>query len=328
MFTLRFDMRVPSWGAPPAALYAAVPEICAWGEEHGALAAVLCEHHGSEDGYLPSPLILAPAIAARTRRLAMNLILILPFYEPVRLAEDMAVLDILSAGRASYTLALGYRPEEFDHFGLKLGDRGRLVDEKIALLRRLLAGETVVEDGRRITVTPQPLTPGGPGLMWGGGTLAAARRAGRYGLGMLGNANTPGMQEAYEEACRQHGHQPGPTMFPGRDTPSVTFVADNVDQAWAELGEHLLHDVRTYAAWNPGDETTAGFTHVNTVEELRAKPASHVIISVPEAISQVRAGQVLNLSPLCGGLPPEVAWPYLKRVGEVVLPEALAQRKA
>jgi alkanesulfonate monooxygenase SsuD/methylene tetrahydromethanopterin reductase-like flavin-dependent oxidoreductase (luciferase family) len=289
---------------------------------------VLCEHHGSEDGYLPSPLILAPAIAARTQRLAMNLILILPFYEPVRLAEDMAVLDILSAGRASYTLALGYRPEEFDHFGLKLGDRGRLVDEKIALLRRLLAGETVVEDGRRITVTPQPLTPGGPGLMWGGGTLAAARRAGRYGLGMLGNANTPGMQEAYEEACRKHGHEPGPTLFPGRDTASVTFVADDVDQAWAEIGEHLLHDVRTYAAWNPGDETTAGFTHVNTVDELRAKPASHVIISVPDAISRVRAGQVLNLSPLCGGLPPEVAWPYLKRVGEVVLPEALSQRKA
>jgi hypothetical protein len=158
--------------------------------------------------------------------------------------------------------------------------------------------------------------------------LAAARRAGRYGLGMLGNANAPGMQEAYEESCRKHGHKPGPTMFPSRDHPSVTFVADDVDQAWAELGEHLLHDVRMYASWNPGDETTAGFTHVNTVEELRAKPSSHVIISVPEAISRVRAGEVLNLSPLCGGLPPEVAWPYLKRVGEVVLPEALAQRKA
>ncbi|MGA7051823.1 MAG: LLM class flavin-dependent oxidoreductase, partial [Mycobacterium sp.] len=239
-----------------------------------------------------------------------------------------AVLDILSGGRASYTLALGYRPEEFDHFGLALGDRGRLVDEKLALLRRLLAGETVVEDGRRITVTPRPLTPGGPGLMWGGGTLAAARRAGRYGLGMLGNANAPGMQEAYEAACRKHGHTPGPTMFPSRDTPSVTFVADDVDRAWSEVGEHMLHDAKTYAAWNPGDETTAGFTHVDTVDELRDAQASHVIISVPEAISRVRAGQLLNLSPLCGGLPPEVAWPYLKRVGEVVLPEALQESKA
>ncbi|OBG98486.1 luciferase [Mycobacterium sp. E3251] len=323
MYTLRFDMRDPEWAAPPTDLYGAAPEMCAWAEDHGGLAAVLCEHHGSEDGYLPSPLLLASAVAARTQRLALSLILILPFYETVRLAEDMAVLDIISNGRASYILALGYRPEEFEHFGVPIKTRGRLCDEKLALLRRLLAGETVVEDGRRVAVTPRPLTPGGPGLMWGGGTLAAARRAGRYGLGMLGNANAPGMQEAYEEACRQHGHQPGPTFFPDRDTPSVVFVADDVDQAWKEIGEHLLHDVRTYAAWNPGDETTAGFSHVNTVDELRETGSSHIIISVPEAVSRVRAGQVLNLSPLCGGLPPDVAWPYLKRVGEVVLPQAL-----
>jgi alkanesulfonate monooxygenase SsuD/methylene tetrahydromethanopterin reductase-like flavin-dependent oxidoreductase (luciferase family) len=327
VFTLRFDMRAPAWGAHPAALYAAVPEMCAWAEGHGGIAAVLCEHHGSEDGYLPSPLVLAPAIAARTQRLAMNLILILPFYEPVRLAEDMAVLDILSGGRASYTLALGYRPEEFEHFGLALGDRGQLADEKIALLRRLLAGETVVADGRRITVTPRPQTPGGPGLMWGGGTVAAARRAGRYGLGLLANANVVGMQEAYEAACRKHGHSPGPTLLPDRESPSVVFVADDVEQAWSELGEHLLHDSRTCAAWNPGNTTTAGFTDVATVAELREAAASHVIISVSEAISRVRAGQMLNLSPLCGGLPPEVAWPYLKRVGDVVLPEALSEGK-
>jgi alkanesulfonate monooxygenase SsuD/methylene tetrahydromethanopterin reductase-like flavin-dependent oxidoreductase (luciferase family) len=327
VFTLRFDMRAPGWGAPPAALYAAVPEMCAWAEGHGGIAAVFCEHHGSEDGYLPSPFLLASAAAARTRRLALSLILILPFYEPVRLAEDMAVLDILSGGRTSYILALGYRPEEFEHFGVALKDRGRLADEKLGLLRRLLAGETVVQDGRRITVTPRPQTAGGPGLMWGGGTVAAARRAGRYGLGMLGNANVPGMREAYEAACQKHGHPPGATFFPERDTPSVCFVAEDIDQAWAELGEYLLHDVRSYAAWNPGDETTAGFSHVKTIDELRGAAASHVIISVSEAISRVRAGKVLNLSPLCGGLPPEVAWPYLKRVGDVVLPEALSERK-
>ena len=77
----------------------------------------------------------------------------------------------------------------------------------------------------------------------------------------------------------------------------------------------------------PGTRRSAGFSHVKTVDELRDAPASHVIISVPEAISRVRAGQILNLSPLCGGLPPEVAWPYLKRVGDVVLPEALSERK-
>jgi alkanesulfonate monooxygenase SsuD/methylene tetrahydromethanopterin reductase-like flavin-dependent oxidoreductase (luciferase family) len=327
VFTLRFDMRAPSWGAPPAALYAAAPEMSAWAEEHGGLAAVFCEHHGSEDGYLPSPFLLASAVAARTQRLGLSLILIFPFYEPVRLAEDMAVLDILSGGRASCILAIGYRPEEFEHFGLTLKDRGRLADANLPLLRRLLAGETVVHDGRRITVTPRPQTPGGPLLMWGGGSVAAARRAGRYGLGMLANSNVAGMQEAYEAACREHGHQPGPTMFPDRDHPSVVFVADDVDEAWSQLGEHLLHDVRMYAEWNPGDQTTAGFSHVSTIDELRETGGSHVIISVPEAISRVRAGQILNLAPLCGGLPPEVAWPYLKLVGEVVLPEALSERK-
>ncbi len=322
MYTMRFDMRAPAWGGAPAELYAAVPEMCAWAEDHGGLAAVLCEHHGSEDGYLPAPLMLAPAIAARTQRLALSLILLLPFYDPVRLAEDMAVLDILSNGRASYILALGYRPEEFEQFGVSMRTRGRLVDEKLGLLRRLLAGETVVQDGRSMTVTPRPLTAGGPGLMWGGGTVAAARRAGRYGLGMLGNASVPGMREAYETACRENGFEPGAVFLPERNTPSVTFVADDVDQAWAELGEHLLHDSRAYAAWNPGDTTTAGFTHAESADELREISASHVIIDVPEAISRVRDGKVLNLSPLCGGLPPEIAWRYLKRVGEVVLPEA------
>src|SRR6185312_10755259 len=210
-------MRAPSLGAPPAALYAAAPEMCAWAEDHGGLAAVLCEHHGSDDGYLPAPLLLASAVAARTERLALSLILILPFYDPVRLAEDIAVLDILSKGRASYIMALGYRPEEYEIFGLSLADRGRLADEKLGLLRRLLAGETVVQDGRRIMVTPRPHTAGGPGLMWGGGSVAAARRAGRYGLGMLANASVPGMQEAYEAACRKHGHEVGPTFFPERD---------------------------------------------------------------------------------------------------------------
>ena len=166
---LRFDMRAPEIGAPTVQLYSAATEMCAWAENHGALAAVLCEHHGSEDGYLPSPLILASAIAARTERLALSLILLLPFYDPVRLAEDMAVLDIISKGRASYILALGYRPEEFEHFGVDMRTRGRLADEKLALLRELLSGAAMFE-GRHINTTPPPHTAGGPMLMWGGGT--------------------------------------------------------------------------------------------------------------------------------------------------------------
>ncbi len=296
MFTLRFDMRTPPLGAPAVQLYAAAIEMCAWAEHRDCIAVVLCEHHGSEDGYLPSPLILASAIAARTERLALSLVVILPFYDPVRLAEEMTVLDILSKGRASYVVGLGYRPEEYEHFGLNIRTRGRIADEKLDLLRKLLTGEAVVHDGRRIMVTPPPCTAGGPLLMWGGGSLAAARRAGRYGLGFLAQTNLPGMQNAYEAACSEHGREPGPTLLPDRDTPSVCFVADDVDEAWEEIGQYLLHDARTYADWNPGNETSAGISDVKTVAELRAMSASHRIFSVPEAITRVRNGEMLNLA--------------------------------
>jgi alkanesulfonate monooxygenase SsuD/methylene tetrahydromethanopterin reductase-like flavin-dependent oxidoreductase (luciferase family) len=71
---------------------------------------------------------------------------------------------------------------------------------------------SVADNSARISdtiVDEQPHTAGGPTVMWGGGAVAAARRAGRYGLGMLDNANVAGMQETYEAACREHGHEPG-----------------------------------------------------------------------------------------------------------------------
>ena len=157
-------------------------------------------------------------------------------------------------------------------------------------------------------------------LMWGGGSVAAARRAGRYGLGMLGNANVEGMQEAYQEACRQHGHEPGPIFLPDRDTPSVCFVADDVDKAWEEIGPYLLHDVSMYADWNPGNDYSAGFSDVETIDELRANPTSHRIYSVDEAVAngfgQARCSTCRRCAAAC---PPDIAWPYLKRVGEVVM---------
>jgi len=320
MFTLRFDMRAPKIGAPSTDLYAAALDMCAWAEKRGCIAAVICEHHASDDGYLPTPLILASAIAARTEQLALNLAVILPFYDPVRLAEEMAVLDIVSRGRASYVFGLGYRPEEYEQFGINMSERGCIADEKLGMLRSLLAGEEVVVDGRSVRVTPLPNTPGGPMLMWGGGSVAAARRAGRYGLGFLAHTSMPGMQEAYEAACRDHGHTPGFALLPPPETPSVVFVAEDVDAAWQELGPYLLHDARAYAQWSPGNETSAGISHVETIEQLRATSHSHKILSISETVEHIRNGGMLTLSPLCGGTPPDIAWPYLERVTNAVLP--------
>lgn len=157
-------------------------------------------------------------------------------------------------------------------------------------------------------------------MMWGGGSLAAARRAGRYGLGYLAQGDAPGSQQAYEEACRAHGHEPGMTLLPNRDTPSVCFVAPDVDVAWQELGEHLLHDARMYAEWNPDNQTSAGIADVSNVEELRATSRTHRIFTADEAITYVRGGGMLTLAPLCGGIPPDIAWKYLRYVDEAVMP--------
>jgi alkanesulfonate monooxygenase SsuD/methylene tetrahydromethanopterin reductase-like flavin-dependent oxidoreductase (luciferase family) len=317
MFTLRFDMRAPSFGAPASELYAAASDMAAWAETRGCLAAVLCEHHCADDGYLPSPLLLGSAIAARTKQLLLNLVIILPFYDVARLAEDMSVLDHLSGGRASYVFGIGYRREEFDHFGLSLSDRGRLADEKLALLRRLLSGEIVEHDGRRMRVTPPPRTPGGPTIMWGGASLAAARRAGRNGLGLMANGEVPGMREAYDDACRRNGHKPGFVLIPKRDAATNCFVAEDVDAAWDEIGTYLLHDAMAYGEWNPDNTVSANIAQAKTVDELRRQATTHVILSVDEAGQRVANGEVMNLSPLCGGMPPEIAWPYLKRFAEL-----------
>jgi alkanesulfonate monooxygenase SsuD/methylene tetrahydromethanopterin reductase-like flavin-dependent oxidoreductase (luciferase family) len=321
MFMMRFDMRAPAFGAPTGELYAAALEMASFAESRGAVAAVLCEHHTMSDGYLPSPLVLATAIAARTTSLPiLTAALILPLYDPIRLAEDMVVLDIISAGRVSYVMAVGYVPDEFEHHGADFAGRGRLVEEQLALLLRAKSGEPFEHEGRRIHVTPAPVTPGGPTVMWGGGSPAAAKRAGRFGLDFFAQGGGQQLEDVYATEARAHGNEPGFCMIPPTDLATTVFVADDLDAAWAELGPHLLHDVLSYAAINEGNTHTASLSSATTVEELRAEARSHRIVTVDEAISMIKAGTPLGLQPLVGGLPPEIAWRYLRTVTDDVMP--------
>jgi alkanesulfonate monooxygenase SsuD/methylene tetrahydromethanopterin reductase-like flavin-dependent oxidoreductase (luciferase family) len=321
MFLLRFDMRAPDFGATTSELYATALEMASYAESRGAITAAVCEHHTMDDGYLPSPLVLATAMAARTSTLPiMTAALILPLYEPVRLAEDMVVLDIISGGRVSYILAVGYRPEEFEHHGVEFHTRGKRADEQLELLLRAKTGEAFEHDGRRIHVTPAPLTPGGPRMMWGGGSAAAAKRAARFGLDFFAQGGGPAVEAAYVDACRVLGREPGFCMVPPTDMATTVFVAHDVDEAWDQLGPHLLHDVTSYAALNPGNTQTASLSTATTVEALRAEDRTHRIVTVDEAIGMIHAGLPLPLQPLVGGLPPDVAWRYLRIVTDDVMP--------
>ena len=320
---MRFDLRAPSGGTPTREIYRAALEMAAWAESRGCISVVLSEHHMVDDGYLPSPLVLAGAMAARTSTVPITIAaLLLPLYEPVRLAEEMVVLDHLSGGRMMFVAALGYRPAEYAMHGVDYRRRGRLADEKLPLLLRAKTGEAFEHDGRRIHVTPTPLTPGGPVVAWGGGSVAAARRAGRNGIGLLAQRGDPALRDAYEDAARAAGHEPGMCVLPSADEPSTVFVADDLDRAWDELGPHLIHDVRSYASWNEGNTDTASISFAKTAGELRRENRSHRILTIAEAVEFVRSGRVLPLHPLVGGLSPEIAWPYLRTVAERVLPAA------
>ena len=321
MFTLRFDMRSPASGAPAAELYGAALEMTSWADGRGGVAAIACEHHGQSDGYLPSPMILASALAARTSSIRIVLaVVVLPLYEPIRLAEEMVVLDIISNGRVSYVCAVGYRKDEYDMFDVDFRRRGRIADEWLDVLLQAKSGEPFDHDGRTIRVTPMPTTPGGPSVSWGGGSEAAARRAGRNGLGFFAQTDDESLRAAFEGAARDAGHEPGWCLLPPRDTPTSLFVADDVDRAWDELGPYLMHDVRSYAAMNAGDRGTTSLSFAGSAEELRAEGRSHRIVSVDEAISMARSGLPLPLHPLVGGLPPDIAWRYLRTVTDEVEP--------
>lgn len=99
--SLAYDMRAPDFGADPADLYAAALDQCAWADRVGFQSVGFMEHHASSDGYLPSPIVMAAAAAARTRRMRIGVLVLAPLYDPVRLAEDLAVLDNVARGRLS-----------------------------------------------------------------------------------------------------------------------------------------------------------------------------------------------------------------------------------
>jgi alkanesulfonate monooxygenase SsuD/methylene tetrahydromethanopterin reductase-like flavin-dependent oxidoreductase (luciferase family) len=287
------------------------------------VAAVVSEHHQQTDGYLPAPLVLATALAARTTTLPIIVaVVVLPLHQPIRLAEEMIVLDLVSRGRVSYVAAVGYRPEEYDLFGTDFHRRGRIADEYLEVLLRAKTGEPFEHDGRRVQLTPRPFTAGGPTVSWGGGSAPAARRAGRNGLDFFAQAGDEALRTVYEDAARAAGHTPGWCFLPPRDLPTSVFVADDLDRAWDEVGPYLLHDATAYAALNQGDETSASLSFAGSVDELRAEQGSHRIVTVEEAVALVAGGLPLPLQPLVGGLPPEIAWRYLRNIEAVN--EALA----
>ncbi len=322
MLILRFDFRLaPHAGATRHELFSTALDMCEWADEHGALTVMFNEHHSAPDGYLPSPLVMAAAAAARTSTVPISCSALLALmYDPVKLAEDMITLDHLSGGRVSYTIGLGYRDAEYEMFGVDRRRRGALMDEHLDVLRRALTGERFTWRG--------PHRRGPPSALQRRRAIAGLRRelprrrpSGRAQRMMLfAEAPDPDLARIYDEEAAAAGTMPGMAMVPGAGSPTSVFVADDVDAAWAELGPYLLHDARTYAEWMGPGARAASFSAATTVDELRDERGPYQIVTPAGAVELVRTQGTLSLQPLCGGLDPDAAWRSLRLIASDVLP--------
>lgn len=323
--SLKFDLRAPSWGTPPTELYAAAIAMCDWADAVGFDVVRFLEHHGSEDGYCPSPLIMAGAVAARTRRVRIRArALILPLHDPIRVAEDTAVIDLISQGRLELVIGAGYVPSEFAMFGRTLADRPRLVEAGVEALKQAWTGEPFTYEGRPVRVALRPHRRPRPPIALGGSSAAAARRAARIADGF--EPTNPALFDEYLAECLRLGVEPGPrppTLPPHR----FLHVADDPESAWAALGPHLLHEMRSYGAWTAAAGTSVGYRPVEDLDELRAT-GSYMIVTPEECISMAESlgpRGAIELHPLVGGADPSIGWSCLNLVERDVMP---ALRKA
>ena len=214
-FGVSYDFRnPPDSGVPDRVLYQEILEQVRWLDSLGADLVWFTEHHFVDDGYLPSWVPVAGAMAAVTERVRFGTdICLMPFNHPLRLAEDLAVLDNVSNGRVELGLGMGYAPHEFRGFGIPVSRRVSLMNEGIEVLQRCFSGERFSYQGKRhqfqdVVITPGYVQPGGPPLWVAAMSEAGAARAAHYGTHLLPQGLKRRSFDPWLEALRTDGRNP------------------------------------------------------------------------------------------------------------------------
>ncbi|HEY8523598.1 MAG TPA: LLM class flavin-dependent oxidoreductase [Acidimicrobiales bacterium] len=319
LFGLRFDFRnPPQAGTTHADRYAAALEMAEWADERGCVSIAVSEHHGSADGYLPSPLTMLAAMAARTTNVRFTVAaLIAPFYDPLRLAEDLVVLDHLSRGRVDLIIGAGYVPDEFAMFDVPMSERPKRVTEVVKTLKAAFTGEPFEYRGRTVQVTPPPYRPGGPTLTLGGSSEAAARRAAHIADGFL--PSIPDVWDAYRDEVQKLGRpDPGPCPIGKNRTVAL---AEDPERGWEEMGPYFLHETNAYGAWQADKDVGSPYHAMADLAELRAS-GSYAVLTPEELVTELKEAPFpfALFHPLCGGMPPELAWSSLRLFEREVIP--------
>lgn len=224
-------------------------------ERSGFDSFFVTEHHQEPAGYLPSPLPLLAALAARTSRIRLGTgIAVLPLYHPIRMAEDCAVVDIISRGRLILGVGMGYQEVDFAAYGLRVSDRVSLFEEGVEVIKRAWTEEKLYFVGKRytltdISVTPKPVQRPRPPIWIAGVGDEAMKRAGRIGDALLADsfqlpARLKRRVDLYRQTAESRGNQARVVLF------REGFVAKTREEAISEYETGLLSTHRYY--WRHG----------------------------------------------------------------------------
>ena len=280
-FGVYFDLRnPPAWAKPWPAVYAAAIDVAVEAEHLGADAVWLSEHHLFDDGYLPQPLTMVAALAARTSTVRIGTaVLVAPLRHPRHIAEEAAIVDLISNGRLELGLGAGYSAVEYDAFDVDGSLRYDLTDAAVTRVRRLWqTGE----------VLPPPIQQPPP-LWLGYQGPRGAERAGRLGVGLL-SLNRE-LLSPYQRGLTEAGHDLGVGRMGGL---VEILLADDPDEARERVLPHYAHQVNSYRRAAVAGTGRPEPKHV-TVDRLRESMAAHgkipglLVLTVDEAIAHVRA---------------------------------------
>jgi probable F420-dependent oxidoreductase len=220
-------------------------------EECGFDACFFGEHHQDKDGFLPSPLIVATAVAAQTHRLQVGTsVILLPLHHPVRVAEDVITLDLVSKGRVILGVGIGYQAADFRAFAVPMEHRVALFEEGVAIIRQCWSGEPFSFHGAHyhldnIQIRPRPFQTPAPPLWIGASVPAAVRRAGRLGDAFVATPSadlesTLRLISAYRQAAIEAERTPRVVLM--RDA----WVAETHAEAAAVYGPEVMTAYRYY----------------------------------------------------------------------------------
>lgn len=327
-FGLWYDFRnPPEWRQDPTRLYRGIVEQCVRAEALGWDDIWLSEHHFIDDGYTPSMLPLACAIAARTTKIQIGTsVLLLPLHDPLRVAEDAATVDVMSGGRFQLGVAGGYRKAEFIGFGIPAAERAARMNEALPILRKLLAGERVTTKDNRFyrytDVDLRPLPVQKNMKLWVGGfSEPAVRRAARLGDAYISTGPIAPLVKVYQDELRRLGKNPDDHEI----AAGVTWllVSRDPEKRWREAEKHFLYQVNLYAQWF-GEAGMQVAAVAKSRDDLAGRGA--MIVTPEQAAETIRkyaAEQPITRFygwTLPPGLPPEWADEHLELFAKEVIP--------